>query len=143
MKSLRIGERTIGPDHPVLVVAEIGVNHDGAIEQAIQLARIAGDCGADAVKFQVFRASALMHTSCAPAEYQKHQCAGDDASSMLRRYELSAKEIRFVAEDQLSITVGKASIVMEKNGDVVIKGGEVELTGSGNVIVKGSKVAQN
>ena len=94
MKSLRIGERTIGPDHPVLVVAEIGVNHDGAIEQAIQLARIAGDCGADAVKFQVFRASAIMHTSCAPAEYQKHQCAGDDASSMLRRYELSANEMR-------------------------------------------------
>jgi N-acetylneuraminate synthase/N,N'-diacetyllegionaminate synthase len=94
MKSLRIGQRTVGPGLPVLIVAEIGVNHDGSIDRAIELARVAANCGADAVKFQIFRAAALMHPSSAMAVYQKRQCADNDAISMLRRFELSFDEMR-------------------------------------------------
>src|SRR5207248_1996808 len=94
MKSLRIGERTIGPDLPVLIVAEIGVNHDGSLDRAIELARAAAHCGADGVKFQIFNAATLMHPTGAMAAYQKQRCADCDAAAMLRRYELSRAEMR-------------------------------------------------
>jgi len=94
MKNLRIGERSIGPDLPVLVVAEVGVNHDGSLERAIKLARVAADCGADAVKFQVFRAATLVHSSSAMASYQKERCADSSVAEMLGRYELSFAEMR-------------------------------------------------
>src|SRR5262249_21639304 len=87
-------ERTIGPDLPVLVVAEIGVNHDGSLDHAIDLARVAAHCGADAVKFQIFSAATLLHPTGAMAAYQKQRCAHCDASAMLRRYELSPAQMR-------------------------------------------------
>ena len=68
---------------------------------------------------------------------------GKHTHNVKKTYALSAKEIQFAAKDQLLVKVGKASILMKKNGDVVIKGGNIELTGSGDVVVKGSKVGQN
>lgn len=47
-----IGARTIGPDKPCYVIAEIGLNHNGDVELAKQLIDVAADAGADAVKFQ-------------------------------------------------------------------------------------------
>jgi sialic acid synthase SpsE len=84
---MNIGDKTIGPGEPVLVIAEIGVNHDGSVERALDLVQIAADCGADAVKLQIFRAQTLLHASCRLAAYQEG-CATDPAE-MLRRYELS------------------------------------------------------
>ena len=75
MKTLTIGDRPLGADSPTLVIAEIGVNHDGSVEKALQLVRIAHQCGADAVKLQVFRADALMHQSSRFADYQQEQLA--------------------------------------------------------------------
>ena len=52
MPEFSIGQRPIGDDHPVFVIAEIGVNHNGSVERARQLIRTAAQAGADAVKFQ-------------------------------------------------------------------------------------------
>ena len=52
MESVRIGEREVGPDHPTLVVAEIGINHNGSLEMAKELIDAAIAAGCDAVKFQ-------------------------------------------------------------------------------------------
>lgn len=53
MKPLvEIAGRTIGPKSPTYVVAEIGINHNGDLQIAKQLMRIAADAGCDAVKFQ-------------------------------------------------------------------------------------------
>jgi N-acetylneuraminate synthase len=49
---VRIGDREVGPGHPVYVVAEIGINHNGDVEIAKQLIQLAASVGADAVKFQ-------------------------------------------------------------------------------------------
>jgi sialic acid synthase SpsE len=78
---------------PTLVIAEIGVNHDGSVGRALELVDVAAKCQADAVKLQVFRASHLMHSSGSFAAYQKAQCAETDPAAMLRKYELSPEAI--------------------------------------------------
>jgi len=89
---MRIGERDITPDEPVYVIAEIGVNHDGDAERALQLVRAAAEAGADAVKFQYFETDRLMSRSAKLAAYQ--QSAGEtDPIAMLRRLELSLDEL--------------------------------------------------
>lgn len=50
--SLMIAGRPVGPGHPVFVIAEIGLNHNGDVEVAKRLIDVAADAGADAVKFQ-------------------------------------------------------------------------------------------
>ena len=47
-----IGDRPVGPDHPVFVTAEIGINHNGELEDALALIDVAAGAGCDAVKFQ-------------------------------------------------------------------------------------------
>jgi N-acetylneuraminate synthase/N,N'-diacetyllegionaminate synthase len=83
-----IDGRAIGPGCPTFVIAEIGVNHDGSAERAIELVSMAAACGADAVKLQLFRADRLMHRSAAFAQYQRLRVIDDSAVDMLRRYEL-------------------------------------------------------
>jgi N-acetylneuraminate synthase len=50
--AVAIGGTTIGPDEPVYVIAEIGLNHNGDVELAKRLIDVAADAGAQAVKFQ-------------------------------------------------------------------------------------------
>jgi N-acetylneuraminate synthase len=57
---MRVGQRTVGNGEPVLVVAEIGNNHDGGVNQAERLIEAAAEAGADAVKFQTHIAFAEM-----------------------------------------------------------------------------------
>jgi N-acetylneuraminate synthase len=47
-----IGDRPVGPDHPVFVTAEIGINHNGSLDDALALIDVAAAAGCDAVKFQ-------------------------------------------------------------------------------------------
>jgi N,N'-diacetyllegionaminate synthase len=57
---MKIGNRTVGEGEPVFIIAEVGSNHDGKLEQARQLITAAKECGADAVKFQSFTADKLV-----------------------------------------------------------------------------------
>ena len=52
MTSVRIGRSSIGPGHPVYVIGEIGLNHNGDVEIAKRLIDVAVEAGAQAVKFQ-------------------------------------------------------------------------------------------
>ena len=49
---IRIGKHDVGPGQPVLVVAEIGINHNGSLELARKLVDVAVGAGCDAVKLQ-------------------------------------------------------------------------------------------
>jgi len=49
---IRIGSRTIGAGEPIYIIAEIGINHNGDINIAKQLMKVASDAGCQAVKFQ-------------------------------------------------------------------------------------------
>ena len=51
-KVVKIGNRSVGDGHPCYVVAEIGINHNGSMENALNLIDLAVQCDCDAVKFQ-------------------------------------------------------------------------------------------
>ena len=52
MRSVNFGNRQIGDGHPVFIIAEIGVNHNGDMDVAEKLIDVAVEAGCDAVKFQ-------------------------------------------------------------------------------------------
>lgn len=56
----KIGERWIGGDYPTYFIADIAANHDGDLERAKDLIRLAKEAGADAAKFQNFRAAQIV-----------------------------------------------------------------------------------
>jgi sialic acid synthase SpsE len=55
-----LGDRPLGDGAPCLVIAEVGSNHDGDFPRALALIDAAAAAGADAVKFQSFRAATLL-----------------------------------------------------------------------------------
>ncbi len=57
---VKIGNHTIGEKHPTYFIADIAANHDGDLERARMLIRMAKDAGADAAKFQNFRAPQIV-----------------------------------------------------------------------------------
>jgi N-acetylneuraminate synthase len=52
MSVVRIGDRLVGPGQSTLVIAEIGINHNGNLNLAKRLIEAAANAGCDAVKFQ-------------------------------------------------------------------------------------------
>jgi len=51
-KEIRIKDRLVGPYHDPLVIAEIGINHEGSLKVAIEMANAAIDAGAEIIKHQ-------------------------------------------------------------------------------------------
>ncbi len=65
-REIKFGQRLVGDEQPVYVIAEIGINHNGDLEVAKKMIEAAAHAGADAVKFQ--KRTPLI---CTPPEQQK------------------------------------------------------------------------
>ena len=71
MEIIDIGGKKIGDGQPCFIIAEAGVNHNGDPTLAKRLVEAAFEAGADAVKFQTFKASELISAVAPKAEYQE------------------------------------------------------------------------
>lgn len=81
----------ISNDH-VFIIAEAGVNHNGNIKIAKKLIDAAVEAGADAVKFQTFKAENLVTKDAPKADYQKETTGAGKQYEMLKKLELSFEE---------------------------------------------------
>ena len=76
----------------VFIIAEAGVNHNGSVDLAKQLIDVASDSGANAVKFQTFKAENLVVKNTQKAEYQKQTTdASESQFHMIKRLELDVE----------------------------------------------------
>lgn len=76
----------------IFIIAEAGVNHNGSLELAKALIDVAADAGADAVKFQTFKADRLVSKTAQKAQYQKQTTdAAETQYEMIKKLELNAE----------------------------------------------------
>ena len=74
----------------VFIIAEAGVNHNGSLDLAKKLIDVAVSAGADAVKFQSFKADKLVTKNSQKAKYQKEKTNIDESQlDMLKKLELN------------------------------------------------------
>jgi N,N'-diacetyllegionaminate synthase len=59
-KVVDLGGRKVGPGHPVFVVAEAGINHNGSMDLALEMIEVAARMGVDAVKFQAYHSEEFL-----------------------------------------------------------------------------------
>ena len=77
----------------VYIIAEAGVNHNGSVRLAKRLIDVAVNAGADAVKFQTFRAEALVTLAMPKAAYQRRdRASGFTQFEMLKKLELNGRD---------------------------------------------------
>ncbi len=90
MTSIRLGERWVGAEHPPLVIAEVGINHEGDVNKAVQLIDAAVAAGAQCVKFQCHITEAEM----IPTDMTPGQISKERLWDIIKRCELTEDEER-------------------------------------------------
>lgn len=97
--AITIGGRRVGDGEPCFVIAEAGVNHNGQLKLALDLVDVAADAGADAVKFQTFRADKLVTKKAPRAKYQTQNTGTTESQfEMLKALELSESDHQAIVD---------------------------------------------
>ncbi len=77
------------PQTAPFLIAEAGVNHNADLSMALRMVETAAEMGADAIKFQTFKASALVSRNAPKAAYQQLTTDGNESQfAMIRKLEL-------------------------------------------------------
>lgn len=86
---VNIGDRPVGPGFEPFVVAEVGINHNGELDRALEMIHVAAKAGCDAVKFQTFKALEFVND---PSQMFAYRSQGQEVTesmlAMFQRYEL-------------------------------------------------------
>lgn len=121
----------------VYIIAEAGVNHNGSLELAKELIDIAKRCGADAVKFQTFKAEESTGVRADKAEYQKRAYTIEETQfEMIKKVELAFSDFAILKQycekkeiDFISTPDGEQSLQCLVDLNVpIIKIGSTEVT---------------
>jgi len=90
---IRIGERLIETGNPPFIIAEAGINHNGELAKALSMIRLAKISGADAIKFQTFKAAEFVS---GPNQVYTYKSQGETVTElmleMFQRYEFSGDD---------------------------------------------------
>ena len=93
MDTIKIAGHLIGNNHPCFIIAEAGVNHNGHLKMALQLVDAAVSAKADAIKFQTFKAEAVISATAPKAIYQQRTTGvGESQLEMARHLQLSYEQ---------------------------------------------------
>lgn len=98
MTALKLGSRTVQAGNPPYVIAEIGVNHEGRLELATKLIELAKEGGADAAKFQTYKAGRIASRH-SPAYWDISLEATRSQFELFSKYDkFGPKEYKLLAE---------------------------------------------
>lgn len=98
-RQISIGNRIISEQEKVFIIAEAGVNHNGDMELARKMIDVASEAGADAVKFQTFKAEHLILKNMEKAPYQKVTTNSSESQyDMLKRLEVTKEQTKELME---------------------------------------------
>ena len=98
-RALNIGPYAVGPGHPVFVIAEAGVNHNGDMDVARRLVDVAVEAGAQAVKFQTLFAERLVSADAPKARYALETTDAQESQfEMIRKLELGLEEHKLLQQ---------------------------------------------
>jgi sialic acid synthase SpsE len=106
---IKIGNRLIGPNHPTYFIADIAANHDGDLERARMLIHLAKEAGADAAKFQNFKAPKIV------SDYGFKAMSGGQVS-----HQAAWKKSVFQVYSEASIPLGWTPTLVEECQDAGI-----------------------
>lgn len=133
-----IGNKIVGKGEPTFVIAEAGVNHNGSIDLVLKLIDKAKEVGADAIKFQTFKAEQVATQGAGITDYQKKNIGKKESQvEMLKKLEFEEswypKIIKKCKEKGiifLSTPHGGFESVnlLQKNGVLAFKFGSGDLT---------------
>lgn len=86
--SFKLGNRVIGPDQPPLVIAEVGINHEGSFDKAIAMVDAAFAAGAEVIKFQCH----ITDKEMVPTDMTPGEISTEKLWDIIKRCELTADE---------------------------------------------------
>jgi len=137
MQKIKMSSYFIGEGEPCFIIAEVGVNHNGDVNLAKKLIEVAREAGAEAVKFQTFKAEEVVTQSAKKAGYQKETTSSEESQfEMIKKLELSGRdfeELSTYAREKgvifLSSPFDKGSVdLLDRLGVPAFKVGSGEIT---------------
>jgi sialic acid synthase SpsE len=96
-REVRIGDRLVGDGQEPFVVAEVGINHNGELDKAFEMIKVAKMAGVNAVKFQTFKAEEFVGDKNQMFTYfSQGKQVTESMLEMFQRYEFTRDEWKLI-----------------------------------------------